>query len=309
MIPDYESLMLPVLKACAEKPVRVRDVVEMLATELQVTPEDRAILIPSGKTRLFNNRVHWAATYLVKAGVLTRPERGVLSITERGKTVLREAPSEIDVKYLRRFPELQAFLEGSNVSAIAHMGPEITPVSSVGLTPEERIDAAQKEIEQALSTDLIERIGQLPPEFFERLIIDLMLAMKYGLSGSASHLGRSNDGGVDGVISEDPLGLDLVFLQAKRYAPGNVVGVEKIHAFAGSLAGRGATKGVFVTTSHFSPQAKEFATRTHQRLVLIDGEELARLLVHYGVGVRTERSLEIKRIDIDYFDTDDSSVD
>ena len=175
----------------------------------------------------------------------------------------------------------------------------------VATTPEERIDAAHVELSSALRSELLERIVSMEPEFFERLIIDLMLAMSYGVGGGGHHLGRTNDGGVDGVINEDALGLDTVFLQAKRYKPGNVVGVEAIQAFAGSLVGRGATKGVFVTTSHFSPKSREFAERTHQRLVLIDGDELTTLLVRYNVGVRTTRAVEIKRIDLDYFAPDE----
>jgi restriction system protein len=172
-------------------------------------------------------------------------------------------------------------------------------------TPEEQIEIAAQEMNSALRDELLARIVTADPTFFEKVIIDLMLAMGYGASGSGQHLGKTNDGGIDGIINEDPLGLDVVFLQAKRYAPGNNIGVEKIREFAGSLDEKGAVKGVFVTTSSFAQGARNYAERSPKRLILIDGEELTRLLVRYGVAVRTFRTVELKKIDMDYFNTEE----
>ena len=172
-------------------------------------------------------------------------------------------------------------------------------------TPEERIEAAFEELNIDLKTELLARILQATPTFFEHLIIDLMLAMGYGGSGSGRHLGRSSDGGVDGIINEDPLGLDVVYLQAKRYAPGNGIGVEKIREFAGTLDERGAIKGVLVTTSHFAGPALTYAERSPKRLILIDGDRLTQLMVRYGVGVRTFRTFDLRRLDADYFSSDE----
>ena len=216
--------------------------------------------------------------------------------------MLEHPPERIDNHFLNQFQEFLDFKQRSRPERDADdrhaidMGDAETTH-----TPEERIEAAHAEINAALRHDLIERIVSAAPDFFEQLIIDLMLAMGYGGAGGAQHLGRTNDGGVDGVISEDALGLDLVFLQAKRYQEGNGVGVEKIQAFVGALVGRGANKGVFVTTSHFSPQARAYAEHTPQRLILIDGEELTKLLIQYKVGIRQVRQIDLMRIDTDYF--------
>jgi restriction system protein len=218
--------------------------------------------------------------------------------------VLRKHPDHIDNGVLSQFPEFQAFRKRSREGAAGDGAiPALLPPAAaddVG-TPEERIEAAFREVETALRQELLVRIAVADPTFFEHLVIDLMIAMGYGGSGSGRHLGKTSDGGVDGVINGDALGLDIVYLQAKRYAPGNGIGVDKVREFAGALDERGAVKGVFVATSHFAPQARQYAERSPKRLILIDGEELTRLLVRYGVGVRTFRTIELKKIDFDYF--------
>lgn len=305
-VPDYQSLMLPVLRLAQRNgEQRISQAVELLADEFELTGDERKVLLPSGKQTVIANRVHWAVTYMVQAGLLNRPRRGMFTITERGKQVLGCDPSRIDNKSLAEFAEFRQFRmrrQPTNGASTGLLGTE--PVVEGSGTPEEVIDSAFDELNSDLKTALLERIIQTEPVFFEQLIIDLMLAMGYGGAGGGRHLGRSNDGGVDGIINEDPLGLDVVYLQAKRYAPGNAIGVDKIREFAGTLDEQGAVKGVFVTTSHFAPQARQYAQRSPKRLILIDGNELTDLLIRHDVGVRTFRRVELKRIDADYFDGD-----
>lgn len=302
-IPDYETLMAPLLRLVATGEMSVRSIADQLADEFALDPSEREAFLPSGRSRTFNSRVSWAGTYLVQAGLVERPRRGFLRLTSRGKRVLDEGAKDIDRNYLARFPEFVEFTKRSRQTSDGGDKDELVSTGDLDdQTPDERIENAFGEMTTALRQELLDRITSSDPAFFERLIIDLMLAMGYGKAGGGQHLGRSNDGGIDGVISEDALGLDLVFLQAKRYQPGNVIGVERIQAFAGALVGQGATKGVFVTTSHYSSQAKEYAKRISQRLILIDGEELTALLVRYNVGVRVSRTIDLKRIDLDYFD-------
>ena len=306
-IPDYQTLMLPVLKLAAEHELTNKVCVEKIADLFSLSPEERNQLLPSGRQAALSNRVHWAVTYMAKAGLIDRPRRGVLVATDRGRTIIRQNPQRIDNKFLEQFQEFQDFL---NKSKDTEKPLEVTQlaksnISETVATPEEQIEIASQEMNSALRDDLLARIVSADPTFFEKVIIDLMLAMGYGASGSGQHLGKTNDGGIDGIINEDPLGLDVVFLQAKRYAPGNNIGVEKIREFAGSLDERGAVKGVFVTTSSFALGARNYAERSPKRLILIDGEELTRLLVRYGVAVRTFQTIELKKIDLDYFNTEE----
>jgi restriction system protein len=229
-------------------------------------------------------------------------------VTDRGRELLAHYPDRIDGSVLQQFPEFLAFKSRENVgpSEVAEVpeqrgdeGPD---------TPEETIQAAEETIRTALSAQLLERIRELPPAFFERLVVDLIVAMGYGGTRErvVQRLGKAGDEGIDGVVNEDPLGLDVVYIQAKRYAPENTIGRERIQQFAGALVGQGASKGVFVSTSSFSRGATEYAGRVPQRIILIDGTELARLMIQYGVGVRTERAVEIKRLDLDYFEEPDA---
>jgi restriction system protein len=300
-IPDFQTLMLPVLRLAHGGEMRAADAVDRMADEFRLTPEERAELLPSGGQAKIANRVHWAITYLVKAGLLSRPRRGVFAITERGREVLANPPDRIDVQFLSRFDGFDQFRTKSSGEIEGERSAAPSATLAAG-TPDERIEAAFNEWNAALRSELLDRIQAMDPTRFEKLIIDLLLGMGYGAGGSSKHLGRTSDGGVDGVINEDVLGLDIIYLQAKRYAAGNAIGVEKIREFAGALDERGATKGVFVTTSHFAPQARAYAQRSPKRLVLIDGEELTRLMVQYGIGVRVYRTLEMKKLDTDYFE-------
>jgi restriction system protein len=307
-IPDYQTLMLPVLQVAASGEVNIQDCIALLAQRLGLSEEERAQLLPSGKQTVFANRVHWAKTYLVHAGLLEMTRRAHFKAAQRGIDVLAKRPNRIDNDFLSQFREFQQFRTRSPSRSASSEGGlmpetevavEINPVA----TPEERIEAAYTEITDELRTALLDRISNGTPGFFEKVVIDLLTAMGYGGSrgDAGQRVGKTGDGGIDGIINEDPLGLDIVYLQAKRYAQGNGIGVDKVREFAGSLVERGATKGVFVTTSHFAPAAVAYADRIPQRLVLIDGRELTRLMVQYGVGVRTERKIELRKLDMDYF--------
>jgi restriction system protein len=303
-VPDYQSLMLPVLMASAVGEVRIADAVERLAEQLNLTADDRAQLLPSGKQTLFGNRVHWAKTYLTKAGLLESTRRGHFRITERGQQVIASHPPRIDNEFLNRFAEFRQFKEKSANDAAQGSQPIEPALVSRTETPDEIMRAAHKQVETSLGQDLLDRVRAAPPAFFERLMVNLLLGMGYG--GSAADagraLGRSGDDGVDGVIDQDVLGLDRVYIQAKRYAEGNNIGAGAIRDFFGSLDRHKATKGLFVTTSTFSPSAKETAEFLSKRIVLIDGEHLSKLMIRYNVGCRIEETLHIKRVDEDFFE-------
>ena len=306
-IPDYKTFLLPVLKLAAERELPNKECVEKIAEQFSLLPEEREQLLPSGKQTIIANRVHWAITYMTKAGLIDRPKRGTLVATDRGRVIVGQNLQKIDNKFLEQFQGFQEFQGRSKDKGKSQALDQLamSNITQKVATPEEQIEIASQEMNSALRDELLARILNTDPTFFEKVIIDLMLAMGYGASGSGQHLGKTNDGGIDGIINEDPLGLDVVFLQAKRYAPGNNIGVEKIREFAGSLDEKGAVKGVFVTTSSFAQGARNYAERSPKRLILIDGEELTRLLVRYGVAVRTFRTVELKKIDLDYFNTEE----
>lgn len=268
---------------------------------LGLTESERDQMLASGKLRVLNNRIHWAKFYLSKAGFIESPRRGRFVATEAGRQLLRTPPPKLDTDFLLSVPSFKEFYrgEGDNTGQQSEASAFI-PVRS---TPEEIVESAYQAVQAALRAGLLERILQNSPSFFESVIVELLVAMGYGGShkNAAEKLGRTGDGGVDGVINEDVLGLDRVYVQAKRYAPGNSVGRPEVQAFTGSLVGLGASKGVFVTTSSFSPQATEFATRLPQRVILIDGARLTRLMSEHGVGVRSDRVLEFQRLDEDFF--------
>lgn len=284
----------------------IKDAIAALADQHPLSEEDRQALLPSGKQTLLSNRVHWARTYLDKAGALKRTRRSHFVVTERGKELLKKFPERIDVGALRQFPEFLDFVTPGSDQETEEGKTANAPdkISSSPATPDDTIEAASEAILASLRAQLLERIQELSPAFFERLVVDLIVAMGYGgtRQGVAQRLGKSGDEGIDGIVNEDPLGLDVVYIQAKRYAPENTIGRERIQQFAGALAGQGASKGVFVTTSSFSSGASQYVKRVQQRIILIDGAELTRLMIQYGVGVRTERTIELKRIDLDYFE-------
>lgn len=306
-IPDYQSLMLAVLNAASSGEVRISDVVEFLADQLGLSSEDRGILLPSGKQTLFANRVHWAKTYLGKAGLIELTRRGHFKLTARGQKVLQSKPKAINNNYLKQFEEFRNFVEKSDTDAgivsIAAKSNDIT-VDKHEATPDEIMRAAHHKINASLAQELLERILAAPPDFFERLIINLLLSMGFGgsVADAGRALGRSGDDGVDGVIDQDALGLDRVYIQAKRYAVGNNIGSGAIRDFFGSLDRHKASKGLFVTTSTFSSSARETAEFLSKRIVLVDGDQLTKLMIRHNVGCRMEETIYFKKIDEEFFE-------
>ncbi len=303
-IPDYQSLMLPVLSASLNGERRIGEVVESLAEQLGLTPEERAQLLPSGNQTIFANRVHWAKTYLGKAGLIEGTRRGYFKITSRGQQVMAAKPARVDNSFLSQFDEFKKFSRPSTQETMDEQlaaGPELETQTQ---TPDETMRAAHRQIDASLAQELIDRVRRAPPDFFERLIVNLLLSMGFGgsVADAGRALGRSGDDGVDGVIDQDALGLDRIYIQAKRYAIRNNIGSGAIRDFFGSLDRHKATKGLFVTTSGFSPSAIETAQFLSKRIVLIDGQQLSKLIIRHNVGCRVEDALEIKKIDEDFFE-------
>ena len=307
-IPDFQSLMLPTLKALSGNPeTKISDVRKRVADAEGLSSEQLQELLPSGRQTVFTNRVSWAMIYMEHAGLVTRVRRGVYRLTNLGDDLLERAPSRIDLNVLRKYP---AFVEWK---AQDSKPPETegTPPSTQGTevdTPEEALQHAAIQLRDVLETDLLDRIRNSDPAFLERVVVDLLIAMGYGGGDAAMGrvTGQSGDGGIDGTIREDALGLDEVYVQAKKYAVGNSVGESDLRNFAGAIDAAGTAKGVFVTTSSFTPAARIYLTRSPKRIVLIDGKELARLMVQHDIGVRAKMNLEIKRIDEDYFQVEEN---
>lgn len=299
-IPDFQSLMLPVLKEAASGEVRISEVVAVLGSKLALSKVELSELLPSGKQTTFANRVNWAKSYLGKAGLITLTKRAYFVISDRGRAVLANPPESINIKFLESFPEFKNFRESS-------VGNPITTESEITnfkeLAPDELIRSASDELQQSLGAELLSKILASPPDFFERLVVQLLIAMGYGGSAieAGKALGKSGDGGVDGVIDQDALGLDRIYVQAKRYTDSKVSSGE-IRDFFGSLDRFKANKGLFVTTSSFSQAAKETAEMLSKRIVLIDGNLLCRLMIRFDIGCRVEETVYIKKLDEDFFD-------
>lgn len=302
MIPDYQTLMLPLLKLVSDgQEHKYRDIIENLATEFEVTDEERKELLASGAQAIFDNRVGWAKTYLKKAGLLDSPKRATFIITDIGRKTLSKNLDRIDAKYLRQFP---TFLEFQNASRNENETDEETTAIEVHeQTPEENLDKAYQRIRKSLASELLNKVVELSPSFFERLVVELLVKMGYGgsIKDAGKALGKSGDEGIDGTIKEDKLGLDIIYIQAKRWKPGNVVGRPEIQKFVGALAGQGAKKGIFITTSNFTKEALDYTPRNETKIVLIDGEQLAQLMIDYNLGCTTQQTYELKKLDSDYF--------
>ena len=299
-IPDFQTLMLPLLRSYADGEIRsISNSVETLGHEFRLTDDELRHLLPSGRQATFRNRVAWARTYLSKAGLLSSPKRAHFKITATGQASLAAKPTRIDITFLNTFPEFVKFRPTkhgeTNASAITVPPPEQRE------NPEEQIESIHAQLKRDLAVELLTRIAAAAPDFFERLVVELLLKMGYGGSrqDAGRAIGRSGDGGIDGIINEDRLGLDSIYLQAKRWE--HPVGRPEIQKFAGALAEHRAKKGVFITTSSFTKEALASATKHDARIVLIDGEKLATLMIDHGLGVTLEASYEIKRIDSDYF--------
>jgi restriction system protein len=302
MIPDYQSLMLPLLKLVSDRQEhKYRDLIEKLAIEFQVTDEERKELLASGNQAIFDNRVGWAKTYMKKAGLLDSPKRATFVITDTGLATLTKKPNRIDAKYLRQFP---SFLEFQNASRNdTDTEEEVRTQESNEQTPEENLDKAYQRIRKSLASELLNKVVDLSPTFFERLVVELLVKMGYGgsIKDAGKAIGKSGDEGIDGTIKEDKLGLDIIYIQAKRWKPGNVVGRPELHKFVGALAGQGAKKGIFITTSNFTKEALDYTPKNEKKIVLIDSEQLAQLMIDYNLGCTTQQIYELKKIDSDYF--------
>jgi restriction system protein len=296
-IPDFQSLMLPLIQLIADgQEHAVRDATAAIGQQFKLTDEEWSEMLPSGRAPLFYNRVAWAKTHLKKAGLIVQPKRGVILISQRGRDVLSKAPARIDVRLLQQFPEYTQQIAPAELE----MG-DLT-VEAATASPEEILERAHAEISKGLAEELIESNKQCSPEFFERLVVKLLLTMGYGGSQieAGKAVGKSGDGGIDGVINEDRLGLDAIYLQAKRWE--GSVGEGPIRDFKGALDAKGASKGVFITTSTFTPAAQAAAKNSRSyRIVLIDGQRLAQLMIEHDLGVSVSATYQLKRIDSDFF--------
>ena len=300
-IPDYQTCMLPLLQYAADgREHLVRDVVAFLADQFQLTKEERDEILPSGQQQVFHNRIGWARSYLKKAGLLDSPKRGAFIVTPKGMSVLAENLTRIDIKYLERFPEFIAF---RNITRNEEQTDKATPtIESQDQTPEELLESAHQKIKKELAQELLAKILSCSPAFFENLVVELLVKMGYGGSrkDAGQRVGQTSDGGIDGIIKEDRLGLDTIYIQAKRWQ--GSVGRPEIQKFVGALQGQRAKKGVFITTSYYTQEAKEYVSFVDTKVVLIDGQLLADLMIDFDVGVSPAATYVVKKIDTDYFE-------
>ncbi len=300
-IPDYETVMLPLMQFVADgKDHTINEATNHLSDLFKLTPEEREQRIPSGQSSYIKNRTGWAKTYLKKAGLLSSPKRGVIQITDRGREVLSQKPERINRALLEQFPEFVEFQERSNATAKTESA-EVAAVDKQ--TPEEAIEHSYTQLRSQLADELLEQIKGCSSDFFERLVVDVIVAMGYGGShrDAAKATQRSNDGGIDGIIKQDRLGLDTIYIQAKKWDESRPIHRPEIQKFAGALQGVRARKGIFITTSSFSDGAREYVATIDSKIVLIDGTELAQLMIDHGIGVTPHQTYEIKRLDSDYF--------
>jgi len=294
--------MLPLLQQVSDgKEYRYRELIEILAQQFKLSDAERNELLASGTQPIFDNRVGWAKTYLKKAGLLDSPKRAFITITEKGLKILQAKPNTINVKFLRQFPEFVEFHTFKREDKAE--SEEISEQDDVHDTPEERLENAYQSIRKTLADELISKVLKLTPAFFEHLVVELLVKMGYGgsIADAGKAIGKSGDEGIDGTIKEDRLGLDIIYIQAKRWQQGNVVGRPEIQKFVGALAGQGAKKGIFITTSSFTKDALEYVPKNETKIVLLDGVQLAQLMIDYNLGVTLQQSYDVKRLDNDYF--------
>lgn len=298
-LPDYQTIMLPLLKFAGDgQEHSSREAINFLANEFGLTDDERKELLPSGSQALFDNRVGWATTYIRKAGLIESKRKGIFKITERGKQVLSENLERLDNKYLEQFSEFIEFKTPKKKPDIITPPTKILPDDK---NPEELLEAAVQELKDGVASELLDTVKGCSPEFFEKLVIDVLIKIGYGGSRkeAGQAVGQAKDGGIDGIIKEDKLGLDIVYIQAKKWE--NTVGRPEIQKFAGALQGQRARKGIFITTSNFSKEALDYAGNIENKIILIDGQQLAELMIENNVGVSTSASYQIKKIDSDYF--------
>lgn len=307
-VPGFQEFMLPTLRVLADGETRPwRDVAREVADRLALADADRGAALPNGKL-IFENRTAWALTHLGQAGLISRPTRGHAAITASGQVALAEGHDRIDMTYLSRYPTYQEFRSrhrgDSDEPNSAAAAMPAAPVEQSDSTPEDLMAAAERENRAGVEAELLQRLSALEPSAFERLVLQVLTGLGYGgRSGAIEHTGRIGDGGIDGIIRQDPLGLERVYMQAKRYAPDNLVGRPAIQAFVGALHGQQADRGVFLTTSSYSREAVEYVRYLHERIVLVDGHRLAGLMVLNNVGVQDQQTYTLKRLDDDFFDS------
>lgn len=304
-IPDYQMLMLPVLKLAADgKEHKFSHAVEALADQFALSQEERNELLPSGSQAVFNNRVGWAKSYLKQAGLLSSPKRGFFVITAKGTQLLAQNLSEINVAVLEQYPEFIEFKNRRKDKTESNNETKDTDTSeqSTKETPEDALASAYRKLRLSLEAEIVSAVKDSSPSFFERVVVDLLVTMGYGgnRQDAGRALGKSGDGGIDGIINEDRLGLDVIYIQAKRWE--GTVGRPEIQKFAGALQGQRAKKGVFITTSYFTKEAKEYASTIESKIILIDGDRLGKLMVEHNVGVSSVGIYEVKKLDSDFFD-------
>lgn len=298
-VPDFQSLLLPLLHmASDDKEHLMSEAIEQLAEEFRLSDDDRREILPSGRQARFDNRVGWALTHLRKSGLLEGIGRGKFKITERGREILQKPPESINIRFLKQFPE---FLEFRSRTSNRVDENDEAEEAEPNQTPEELLEIGYQNLRRNLAQELLERIKKCSPRFFERLVVDLLVSMGYGgsLKDAGQAVGQSGDGGIDGIIKEDKLGLDVVYIQAKRWE--GTVGRPVVQAFTGSLEGQRARKGVLITTSQFSQEAKDYTSRIEKKIVLIDGEQLVNLMIEHDIGVAKFATYTLKKTDLDYF--------
>lgn len=303
-LPDYQLFMLPFLECLADgQPRHTSEIQEYIAVHLKISDQDRSARFSSGNGNIFKTRMGWSRTYLKKAGLIDYPQRGIYKITMRGKNVLNSPPSKIDIKYLSQFNEFKDFLNSSKPKSNFEQPLNLSESTESDSTPQETLEIAYEEIRKQLADELIEKISSCSPSFFEQLVVDLIVKLGYGGSrqDAGERLGQSGDEGIDGIIKEDRLGLDTIYLQAKRWKD-TVIGRPEIQKFVGALQGQRARKGVFITTSFFTKEAIEYVKNIDIKVVLLDGKQLSELMIDFDVGVNATASYQLKRIDLDYFE-------
>lgn len=304
-IPDFQACMLPMLRLLSDgQPRRLSEVAETLTTQFGLSEAEKSELLPSGQQTKVTNRIYWASTHLVKAALLERPSRGVLQITPAGEALLQDGPARIDMSVLERYPKYQEFraLKGTRKRANDDDEPILTATEGHAATPEDLVEQGYTQYRRALASDLLDKVKDCSPKFFERLVVELLVAMGYGGSraDAGKAVGQAGDGGIDGIIKEDKLGLDVVYIQAKRWD--GPVGRPVVQGFSGSLDGHRARKGVLITTSRFTDDAIQYVDRIDKKIVLVDGEELAQLMIDHGIGVADVSTFTLRRMDADYFE-------
>jgi restriction system protein len=304
-VPDYQSVMLPLLQLAEDRKEEIStdDAVDALATRLSLTDDDLKEMLPSGVQRTFVNRVGWSATYMKKAGLLEPTRRGYYRITSRGQDLLKKKPSVINVKVLKQYPEFLEFQQLKGTRAGEKRDSHKNPVDVAAVTPSEALENAYENLRDDLLNELLAKLKKSSPSFFESIVVELLVKMGYGGSRSdaGKAIGKSGDGGIDGIIKEDKLGLDVVYVQAKRW-DSNPVGRPSVMQFAGALQAQKAMKGIFITTSRFTDDARGYVGQIGSKIVLIDGEQLSKLMIDHDVGVSTVSLYPVKRIDMDYFE-------